>query len=262
MLLRGVRYGEVQGSVAGLQLTSPHIHVKILSGKRQTKWRFKKECNRINRNCRLRVHWKVTLPYMFRAISFWLKADLIQGIIWVRLIDTGSILDVSKVIKNFNWRFRARARVNWLNAWVRTFIAVFFGFYCTLFNTAWSAAPQIHCVGECWDRTQDCWNFSAFGHSNHMGRSHPWLDFIQYCMSYYVKVDTFSHALKLSAQVLDSLPTFCMTWGWIVCLACPAPRHGASLPSLDTTNSFKPSLFLALIYYYWSAMYIIVSSFL
>ncbi len=32
-------------------------------------------------------------------------------------------------------------------------------FLCTVFNTASSAAPHFHCVGGCWDRTQDCCDF-------------------------------------------------------------------------------------------------------
>jgi hypothetical protein len=37
----------------------------------------------------------------------------------------------------------------------------FFGFFLfmSLFNTASSAAPRFHCVGGCWDRTQDCYDF-------------------------------------------------------------------------------------------------------
>ncbi len=35
----------------------------------------------------------------------------------------------------------------------------FFFFLCTAFNTASSAALRFHCVGGCWDRTQDCCYF-------------------------------------------------------------------------------------------------------
>jgi hypothetical protein len=42
---------------------------------------------------------------------------------------------------------------------------IFWGifFLCTVFNTASSEGPHIkfHCVGGCWDRTQDC-NVHAF----------------------------------------------------------------------------------------------------
>ncbi len=40
-------------------------------------------------------------------------------------------------------------------------------FFCTLFNTASSAAPppSFHCVGGCWDRTQDCCDCSVGRHT-------------------------------------------------------------------------------------------------
>ncbi len=57
----------------------------------------------------------------------------------------------------------------------KTFCKGDFFFLCTLFNTASSTALIFHCVGECWDRTQDYCDIGIDRQTlyNHSARSHP-----------------------------------------------------------------------------------------